>query len=128
MKRFSLKLSAGAVLSVVLLHGLGASARAGEPSTHTIVIEAMKFSPATLKVHPGDVVIFKNSDLVPHTATEKASNAFDSGVLNRNAEWKFVPESSGTIHYKCTLHPGMEGSIIVEAAPAPSPQSPMASP
>jgi len=110
------------VFPVVLICGLAAATTRAEPATHTVVIEAMKFSPNSLKVHVGDTIVFKNADLVPHTATEKSSKRFDSGTLNRNAEWKLVPKNSGTIHYKCLLHPDMEGSIMVEAAPSPSPQ------
>lgn len=124
------KTPAWMVIAAVLAYGLGSAAQAADPVTHVVTIEGMKFSPNPVKVHPGEVVLFKNSDLVPHTVTEKASKAFDSGILNPAAEWKFTPKEKGTIAYKCTLHPGMEGSIVVEAqpaAPAPSP-SPLALP
>ncbi len=116
MKCFSSRASAAVLFGAVLTCGGGSAVQAADPATYVVVIESMKFSPNVLKVHPGDVVVFRNSDLVPHTATEKVSKAFDSGILNPAAEWKFVPKSEGTITYKCMLHPGMEGSIVVEAA------------
>lgn len=109
-------------LPALLACGLAATTARAEPATHTVVIEGMKYSPSALTVQVGDTVVFRNADLVPHTATEKSSKAFDSGILNPNGEWKLVATKSGTMNYKCTLHPGMEGSLIVKPGPSSSPQ------
>jgi plastocyanin len=78
-------------------------------------MEGLKFSPATLVVHRGDTIRFKNLDIIPHTATEMGSKLFDSGMINAGAEWKFVAESTGTFRYHCLYHPEMGGVITVEA-------------
>jgi plastocyanin len=47
--------------------------------------------------------------------TEKATKAFDSAILPPGEQWKLVvPARAGAIHYHCTLHPLMEGSLTVE--------------
>src|SRR5688572_1947929 len=51
--------------------------------THTVTMEGMTFSPAVLRIQSGDTVVFKNNDLVPHTATAKQREVFDSGIINR---------------------------------------------
>ena len=113
MTRFPFKVAIIATL-VALLCIFGSAAWPAGPKTHEVLIEGLKFSPATLTIHRGESVRFKNADLVPHTATEKTSKLFDSGLMASGAEWKFVPTQEGTLRYICTYHPLMEGSIIVE--------------
>ena len=81
--------------------------------THTVVMEGMKFSPATLRIQPGDTIVFKNNDLVPHTATAKQRGVFDSGLIKPGESWTFVPEFHARVPYMCTFHPMMEGRIEV---------------
>jgi plastocyanin len=81
--------------------------------THTVVMEGMKFSPATLRIQPGDTIIFKNNDLVPHTATAKQREVFDSGIIKPGESWTFVPKFHAPVTYVCTFHPMMEGCIQV---------------
>jgi plastocyanin len=84
------------------------------PATHVVVMENMKFSPSVLRVHVGDKIEFKNSDLVPHTATAKPAGAFDSGPVMPGQSWVFSPKKTGTFEYACTFHPVMTGSFTVE--------------
>jgi plastocyanin len=81
--------------------------------THTVAMEGMKFSPATLRIQPGDTIIFKNNDLVPHTATAKQREVFDSGIIKPGESWTFVPKFHAPVTYVCTFHPMMEGRIEV---------------
>lgn len=73
----------------------------------------MRFVPATLHVRPGDAVTFKNADLVPHTATAKTAGGFDSGLINPGATWTLQPASTGSLEYRCILHPTMTGVLVV---------------
>src|SRR5688572_25472384 len=59
--------------------------------THIVAMEGMKFSPDTLRMQPGDTIIFKNNDIVPHTATAKQREVFDSGIIEPGESWTFVP-------------------------------------
>ena len=84
--------------------------------THVVIMEGMKFSPPTLRIRNGDTVVFKNSDLVPHTATAKERGVFDSGLIKPGESWTFAPTFRTTVPYVCTFHPMMEGRIEVERA------------
>ena len=79
---------------------------------HVITMSGMTFSPASLTIQSGDVVIWRNDDLVAHTAT--AAGRFDSGSLAAGAEYRVTITRSGTVGYGCTLHPMMKGTIIVK--------------
>jgi plastocyanin len=87
------------------------SAANAEPRSHTVVIDGMKFAPATLTVERGDQVVWTNKDLVPHTAT--ASGKFDSKSIAPGASWTWVADGAAAISYVCTLHPGMKASLVV---------------
>ena len=98
-------------LAPVFQTGAGTSAYAA-PSTHTLVIEGMKFVPETITVKRGDTIVWVNKDLFPHTAT--AQGIFDSGELAPNQTWKYTVSKPGKFPYICTLHPTMKATLIVE--------------
>ena len=99
-----------AVLAAVVT--LLAPAIAAGPRTHTVVMEGVRFVPATLEVQRGDTVEWVNRDVVPHTVT--AAGTFDSGSIAPNARWKHVLGKAGTIAYVCTFHPTMKATLQVK--------------
>jgi plastocyanin len=80
--------------------------------THTVTIDGMKFAPAKLTLARGDTVVWRNQDVVPHTAT--SAGRFDSGPLATGATWSWTAQESGRVEYLCTYHPGMKGAIVVK--------------
>ena len=79
--------------------------------THTVVIDGMRFQPDTLAVRSGDTVVWRNRDLVPHTATARAG--FDSGNIDPGRTGSWTVHGDGRIDYVCTYHPGMKASLTV---------------
>ena len=87
------------------------------PKVVTVEIRDFKFEPATVTVHEGDTVVWKNDDSVLHTATEDVADkkpAFDSGNIQTGASWRYVAQKKGTYNYICTVHPNMQGTLIVQ--------------
>jgi plastocyanin len=108
------------VLSVALVFvlawlntGYSAAATAKKHVTHTVVIEGTKFEPATLTVRRGESIVWRNKDPFPHTVTE-LRGSFDSHSIAADRSWKYVPRKMGTFSYRCTLHPTMTATLIVE--------------
>ncbi len=91
--------------------GYGTSALA-EPKTHTIVMEAMRFSPQMLEVEPGDTVVWVNKDAFPHNAVA-TGKGFQSPDIAPDGAWKFKAMKKGTFPYICTLHPTMKAVLTV---------------
>lgn len=90
-----------------------ASAASSETETvHVIDIVDFQFEPTTLTVAAGDRIIWRNRDVVPHTATA-GDKSWDSGNLNRNEEWSMVAPGAGVLDYICAYHPSMKGRITV---------------
>ncbi len=84
-----------------------------QAATHTVVIEGMQYSPATLTVKRGDTVVWVNKDAFPHTATA-SDRSFDSGAIGADKRWRYVAAKPGTHGYVCTYHPTMKATLIVE--------------
>lgn len=107
---------------MTILIGLGAvsvqpSPAASSPAiVHTVRIEAMHFQPVTLTVAPGDVVVWVNRDVVPHTATSPGESGFDSGVIAPGKSWRYEVRDTGEHEYLCVLHPTMKGTLRVVGA------------
>ncbi|MGQ0376400.1 MAG: cupredoxin domain-containing protein [Nitrososphaerota archaeon] len=80
------------------------------------------FSPTTLVISKGDSVVWKNKDsLAAHTVTNgkinsNYGNIFDSGPLKKDRSFNFKFTKSGAYPYFCTIHPWMNGEVIVEDA------------
>lgn len=93
---------------------------ADPPRTHRIEIRGLAFLPRTVRVAPGDTVVWRNEDVVPHTVTPDEP-ARHSGDLPPGAEFRLVVERQGLLSYTCLYHPDMEGRLVVDersAAPA----------
>ena len=100
------------MLALVVFSALEGTTADAAAQPHTIVIEGFEFNPATLTVHRGDRIVWRNKDLVPHTAT--SHGVFDSRGIAPASSWTYVARKVGTLPYICAFHPTMQASLIVE--------------
>ena len=92
-------IAAGLLLSVPTRLEAGG----GTPKVVTVEIRNFAFDPATVTVHPGDTVEWKNDDNAPHTATTNSSKAgFDSG--DHSVGCILAPSSAGQRNIQLHLH------------------------
>jgi plastocyanin len=102
------------VLAAVAETGLGsritAAAAPTKSTTHTVVIEAMRFDPQELTVKAGDTIAWIN-----HGPTATAvGRQFDSREIALQRSWKYTASRTGVFRYACSLHPTMSGTLRVE--------------
>ena len=74
------------------------------------------YDPDPVTVEEGGKVIWINRDSAPHTATAD-DGSFDTGTLD---EGKLKSESfktPGEYAYICSIHPEMQGTVVVVEAP-----------
>lgn len=84
-----------------------------EPVEHTAIIDATSFRPAVLAARPGDTVIWKNDDLLPHTVTSTVGD-FDSGAIAPGGAWRHtIGRQHGDLPYVCVYHPTMKAVVRV---------------
>lgn len=79
----------------------------------TIVMDGTAFSPFEMTVRTGQTVTWVNNDPFPHTISSEVGH-FRSSVLEPGQQWQFTPTKEGRFPYVCTLHPGMNGALIVQ--------------
>lgn len=95
------------------------------PPTSGQALVAMRniaFNPATLTIHVGQTVMWRNDDGVPHTTTSGSCPGgvctpmpgWDSGTLNPGQSFSHQFTTTGTFTYFCRIHGAMmQGSIVV---------------
>ena len=79
-----------------------------------VIMKGIRFQPAELAVHPGEIVEFKNEDIVAHTVTAN-DGSFDSGLIQPGSSWKMTVQKAGTLAYHCTPHPNMKASLVASS-------------
>ncbi len=78
------------------------------------------YEPPEVTVSPGATVTWDNKDNALHTATSGESptpdGKFDSGIVGANQQSKpvTIPTEPGEYKYFCTLHPFLQGTVIVQ--------------
>jgi plastocyanin len=78
------------------------------------------YEPPEITVSPGATLMWDNKDNALHTATSGESptpdGKFDSGIIGANQQSKPVtmPTEPGEYKYFCTLHPFLQGTVIVQ--------------
>ncbi len=88
------------------------------------------YAPPMISVIIGDTITWYNDDREGHTVTSgdspgrfgwmsnkefgKPDGIFDSDIFAPGESWSYKFEDSGTFSYFCTIHPWMEGIVIVE--------------
>ena len=89
-----------------------ATAAKPQPATHTVTMEAVAYKPEVVTAKVGDSIVWVNKDPYPHTAT--ATGRFDSKEMLPDKSFTFTATTPGEVHYVCTFHPTMKGTIVVK--------------
>jgi len=76
------------------------------------------YIPSEITISAGESVTWVNEDSAFHSVTsgfyDAPQNLFDSGYMDPFESYTLTFDESGTFDYFCTLHPWMEGQVIVE--------------
>ena len=86
------------------------------------------FMPSTAIIFVGEKVVWVNTDTAAHTATagsaaDGPSGVFDSSLIMASGSYNHTFYTAGTYDYFCMVHPWMEGTVIVEGASQPEPET-----
>lgn len=76
------------------------------------------YTPPEITIESGKTVTWLNNDSGLHTVTsgyyDEPDDMFDSGQIEPEKTFSYTFETSGSFHYFCSLHPWMEGTVIVK--------------
>jgi plastocyanin len=103
-----------AALAATFAVPFGPHANAGEASRIVIEIKALAFAPTLPVVRAGDTVVWRNLDIVPHTATA-TDGSWDSGEIEAGGEWETVITEKMSMDYFCAFHPSMVAALDVRS-------------
>lgn len=78
----------------------------------TVGISNFTFKPGDLKIKVGTTVIFKNEDDIPHRVAA-TDGSFYLKALDTDDVASVTFNKPGVFPYFCTLHPRMQGKIVV---------------
>ena len=93
--------------------GVGGGVAAAAPVTGVTEVAAKdnQYTPPAIQVAPGTTVTWTFEDrFVPH---DVAGDGFSSGEPRRSGTFSHTFDRPGTYPYRCTLHEGMEGRVVV---------------
>lgn len=82
------------------------------PARHEITMTPESYRPGDLTVQRGDTIVWRNTDIVVHTATSR-SGAFDSGRIKAGQKFAWIAKDTGRFAYLCTKHKLMRGTLTV---------------
>ena len=93
-----------------------AAALAGPSLSDAMVrIDNFSFGPTQITVARGTKVVWSNQDDIPHTVMAEANpKDFKSPALDTGEVFSHVFTSAGTFRYFCSIHPKMQGVIVVK--------------
>jgi plastocyanin len=115
MNSHRLALTAGTLVACASIAWLTPALAAGPPRAHaasttTVTLKDISFKKATVKIAKGESVkwIFKDGD-TPHNVTFATKHS----KTQKSGSYTLRFARAGTFKYHCTIHPGMNGKVVV---------------
>jgi plastocyanin len=105
-----------AMIAMLLLFAGSSSVKANDqPSAANVAvkIDNFVFGPQTITVPVGTTVTWTNSDDIPHTAVS-TDGVFKSKVMDTDEKFSYTFTKAGTYSYYCSVHPKMQGQVVVK--------------
>jgi plastocyanin len=108
----SLAIALSLTLSVVILLRPARATSEEKSSPPEVQVDNFSFAPESLTVPVNSTVTWVNKDDVPHVIAS-SDGLFKSKALDTNDKFSFTFTKAGTYSYYCSIHPKMEGKILV---------------
>jgi plastocyanin len=99
-----------ALATTALCGALALPAIAASPKTAKVTLKDISFKKATVKIARGGTVTWTWHDGdTPHNVTF----AHRHSVTKKTGTYRMTFPKTGTFTYHCTIHPGMNGKVVV---------------
>jgi plastocyanin len=86
----------------------------GAAATVDVSMKDIEFKPKTVDAAKGGSVKWTNDDSVGHDVTASDFKSGDPGGMGSGDSFTRKFNAAGTFSYRCTVHPGMEGTVVVK--------------
>ncbi|MEM7802596.1 MAG: plastocyanin/azurin family copper-binding protein [Chloroflexota bacterium] len=110
-------------VGLLILIGIGTAAVTvvnARQITHEVEVSSNIFTPEVLTIAVGDTVNWTNVQGFHDVTQTSGPEFFSSGDAGFNWEYSHTFTLPGTYEYTCTIHFGMDGTVIVEEAAQPT--------
>jgi len=112
MNRTAARIVFSALLAASLLTA-GAAALQPEAASPLVHVDNFTFTPEEITINRGTTVTWVNDDDIPH-AIAASNKAFRSKAIDSEEKFSLTFNEPGTYEYFCSLHPHMQGKVIVK--------------
>jgi plastocyanin len=104
------------VAAVFVVAACKSSTSSSGPGANQVFMQNTAFNPTTRTVAVGTTVTWMNQDGFAHTVTYSSGpgSSFDSGSVPAGGSFQHAFAAAGTVQYHCTIHAGMNGTIVVQ--------------
>jgi plastocyanin len=99
-------------IGILLVLGVVAVSGCTSQSSNTVTIQNSSFSPATLNVPMGTIVMWINKGNSTQDVISD-SGIFNSGNLTNGMSYNYTFNQSGSYPYHSSINPSMTGTIVV---------------
>jgi plastocyanin len=87
---------------------------AASGKTADVTMKDIQFNPKTVTVPVGGTVKWTNDDTVGHDVTGSGFKSGSAGGISGGSTFEHTFDKAGSFKYRCTVHPGMEGTVDVK--------------
>jgi 3',5'-cyclic-AMP phosphodiesterase len=92
---------------------VAAGGLAGGPAMNEVTIDNFAFNPKIVSIAPGSKLTWRNRDDVPHKIQSSDNRFVGSPLLDTKSVYSVGFPEGGEYPYFCSLHPVMQGKIVV---------------
>jgi plastocyanin len=90
-----------------------AGANLGASTVKVEATDQLTFAPASQSAKVGEIIEWTNPGTVAHTITFDTASSLSDPTIAPGGTWEVKFSKPGTYSYKCTIHPGMDGTLKV---------------
>ena len=86
----------------------------GAAQTVKVSMKNIEFNPKDANVSKGGTVKWTNDDSVGHDVTASSFKSGAPGGIKQGDTFEQTFDTASTFSYRCTVHPGMNGTVVVK--------------
>jgi plastocyanin len=94
--------------------GINNGGTGGPITTTSVTMSGLQFKPAAIAVSKGATVTWTNQDNTLHNVTFNDTSVGSIGDFSSGSKSLVMPQTTGTLEYHCTIHPGMNGTVTIQ--------------
>ena len=86
----------------------------GPVATTSVTLQNFAFNPPDIRVGLGATVTWTNQDNTPHNVSFSSAAIGSTTNFSSGSQSLVMPTAAGTYNYRCTIHNGMSGTVLVQ--------------